>query len=673
MVGRRLICWARLRPGRHGDHRVVRAVRTVLVGPVSADRGLTPLELELVPAAPVIPGWMSTDPMVVKSLAWTVRAAAEQVREVAAVVRGLLVDTAGVLGWQSDAADATSARALQTGSSLDVAAARIEDAATALATLAGRLEQGSAEIERLLRARAQLIAEARATTILAGAGPTAGSGDVLAQVRGLDARIRAELQSLTVTDQAVADRIAYVVEVLRGLGAGSARQGWLMSLADPQLVGVLSRYGLLAQQAAWMGPVDWDHLADSQLLDLIRSGMNPFGPAGPGPGVEEMLAQVPAGASNADRAAVVAAWFAGLTVLQQVWYTQQAPSVIGNLDGIPFGARDQANRVRLAQAKTDLMAQAQMVPAGLDPILLSPDEARRYQQQRDELAERIRAVQAIEKVLLRPDRHLVSFDLPGDGGHPRAAVAVGDLDTAANIAVFTPGLSTTVANSLGSYDNRMEALQRLVTNKAGTVDQVGAAAVTWIGYDAPAWDELADPDRSVALDRQAHTGGRALNQFYAGITANRMDDPHVTALGHSYGSLTTSIALQEAPAGVDDVILFGSPGLDTNSIKDLHVPAGHAFVMEARNDPVADFATFGPDPNQMDGLTDLSTAATRTADGVNRSESVGHSAYLTENSTSQYNLAVVVAGLPQLAATGGQFGIGDAANYPFTRIDQWLR
>jgi hypothetical protein len=72
--------------------------------------------------------------------------------------------------------------------------------------------------------------------------------------------------------------------------------------------------------------------------------------------------------------------------------------------------------------------------AGPGMCYLSPDEADRYQQQREELAERIRAVAAIEKVLLRPDRHLVSFDLPGDGGHPRAAVAVGDLDTAANLA-----------------------------------------------------------------------------------------------------------------------------------------------------------------------------------------------------------------------------------------------
>jgi pimeloyl-ACP methyl ester carboxylesterase len=220
----------------------------------------------------------------------------------------------------------------------------------------------------------------------------------------------------------------------------------------------------------------------------------------------------------------------------------------------------------------------------------------------------------------------------------------------------------------------MSALTALASNKSGKAGPLGTvAAVTWIGYDAPAWGELADPARSVALDRQAHTGGRALNHFFAGITANRVDDPHVTALGHSYGSLTTAIALQHGPVGVDDVVLFGSPGLNTSHVEDLHVPTGHAFVMEARNDPVADLAAFGPDPNQMGGVSDLSTAATRTSDGVQRTESVGHSGYLTDNSTSQYNLAVVMAGIPEDAAPGGQFGLGDAVNYPYTRIDQWLR
>ncbi|MGH8882275.1 MAG: hypothetical protein ACRD0P_33830, partial [Stackebrandtia sp.] len=37
-------------------------------------------------------------------------------------------------------------------------------------------------------------------------------------------------------------------------------------------------------------------------------------------------------------------------------------------------------------------------------------------------------------------------------------------------------------------------------------------------------------------------------------------------------------------------------------------------MIEARNDPVADLGRFGDDPNQLDGLTDLSSGAGRAPD-----------------------------------------------------------
>ena len=58
----------------------------------------------------------------------------------------------------------------------------------------------------------------------------------------------------------------------------------------------------------------------------------------------------------------------------------------------------------------------------------------------------------------------------------------------------------------------------------------------------------------------ARAGGEDLAAFYQGVNASRTDDPHLTALGHSYGSLTTGYALQHDGTGVDDAVLFGSPG-----------------------------------------------------------------------------------------------------------------
>ncbi len=117
------------------------------------------------------------------------------------------------------------------------------------------------------------------------------------------------------------------------------------------------------------------------------------------------------------------------------------------------------------------------------------------------------------------------------------------------------------------------------------------AAVTWLGYEAPQWGEITDPDYSVVSEHQARAGGAALGGFLDGIDAARPhDDPHLTAIGHSYGSTTTGHAVQQAGA-VDDVIFYGSPGIGTSDAGDLHVAEGHSYVIEARNDPAASVTT----------------------------------------------------------------------------------
>ena len=251
------------------------------------------------------------------------------------------------------------------------------------------------------------------------------------------------------------------------------------------------------------------------------------------------------------------------------------------------------------------------------PGVLTPDKVHLY----DATWERLHTIQTVETVMARPDRHLITFDM--NGIHPTAAVAVGDLDTAHNVGVFTPGFTTTVASSLESYDTKLDVMREKARKRAyNSGFPSSTAMVTWIGYEAPQLGEVIDPNRSVGTDNLAEAGGKALNSFYTGIGAARLDDPHVTALGHSYGSLTTSLALQGGDTGVDDVILFGSPGLGTDDVADLKVTEEHTFVLEARGDPVADLSGFGPDPNQ-------------------------------------YNMACVIAGVLDAVVRGEHYGFGD--------------
>lgn len=196
------------------------------------------------------------------------------------------------------------------------------------------------------------------------------------------------------------------------------------------------------------------------------------------------------------------------------------------------------------------------------------------------------------------------------------------------------------------------------------------AAVTWIGYQAPqpslgGWNPFGNPfsSDSVVHDDSARAGGADLAEFYRGIDASRTTDPHLTALGHSYGSTTTGFALQEQ-TGVDDAVFFGSPGIGTSHVEDIQVPEGHTYRIEARNDVVADAGSFGIDPTYVDGVTGLSAREETLPDGRRLAESTGHSDYLTQDSTSQYNMSVVVAGLPDRRVEDDGRGLGDIGSWP---------
>ncbi|MGB6164163.1 MAG: alpha/beta hydrolase [Pseudonocardiaceae bacterium] len=191
-----------------------------------------------------------------------------------------------------------------------------------------------------------------------------------------------------------------------------------------------------------------------------------------------------------------------------------------------------------------------------------------------------------------------------------------------------------------------------LANRYGDGGQV--TTVTWIGYEAPQWGELTDPSHSVALDNAAKAGAANLDGFLNGIGASHdvANRPlHLTALGHSYGSLTTGIALQHQTP-VHDAVVFGSPGMDINDVHDLKVPDGHVYSELSRGDFVSDFDIadhFGVSPYSLSGINHLSTGNATSVDGQSLAAGEGHSDYLNDKSTSQYNIAAITAGRSDLA------------------------
>lgn len=341
-------------------------------------------------------------------------------------------------------------------------------------------------------------------------------------------------------------------------------------------------------------------------------------------------------------------WWDSLSPEEQRRYIAEHPEQIGNLDGIPATVRDAANRLRLDGEETALRDEL---------TRLGPDDDAR----RAEIDKALGTIDQIRKSVEKLESsgeqaQVLVFD---DSQHPpRAAVGVGNADTADNVGVFTPGIGSEPDTKLSGYVNDMLALKRRTDRlNMSTGSDDSTALIAWIGYDAPSGPgdgTIPDPHVVEAANPiNGIEGGRVLAHFAEGLDASNPNS-NLTAIGHSYGSYVTGEAAQNTDV-FDNFVVFGSPGIGTSDADNLNVPDGHAYVLEAKGDAVADLGAFGDDPNQMSGLEDLSTSSSSHG-----SASSGHSQYLQTDSTSQYNIATVVAGRPDLAVHGQNSGFGDA-------------
>ncbi|MFD3923137.1 alpha/beta hydrolase [Streptomyces sp. NPDC058595] len=272
-----------------------------------------------------------------------------------------------------------------------------------------------------------------------------------------------------------------------------------------------------------------------------------------------LKAAIPLDATAAERLA----WWQGLTEERREEYLAVHPDTIGNLDGIPAAVRDAANRDNLALLMGKL--------AGAE------DDGSRTM---------LAGLRSIDEQL-RAGGHPPMFLLGiGDEGNGRAVVSYGNPDTARNVSAYVPGLGTGLDEDFAEND-----LKRARDTLMGASEyDASTASIVWLGYDAPqlSVDDITG-NTDVMFTDNAEAGGAAYGEFMSGIAAtNHHENPHLTAVGHSYGSLTVGQAAQRDGGipGVDDIVLVGSPGTGADSAADLGVGRGHVYVGAAENDPV---------------------------------------------------------------------------------------
>ncbi|MGW6692852.1 alpha/beta hydrolase [Rhodococcus sp. NPDC054953] len=334
-----------------------------------------------------------------------------------------------------------------------------------------------------------------------------------------------------------------------------------------------------------------------------------------------------------------------LTPAQRGAVLAEHPDWIGNRDGIPAAVRDTANRAVLEADRRGLADRIEEIRAAgryRDPLGGASWWARA---EVSAARARLDEIDSVARALDDPERRLLVYR---GGAEVRAAVAVGDVDRADHVAVFTPGVNSTVGGDLGRY---ADALTRVRASGARQLGAVGrdesVATVVWMDYRAPQldpaepFDALRDAVVDLAGGAAARSGAESLASFLRGLTAARPGEMHLTAVGHSYGSTVTGLALQHGPAGVDDAVFLGSPGVGADDVTDLGLAPGRVYAADAPGDLIADLGVYGADPDTLAGVTVLPTAARDSLTGV-----TGHSGYLDPGSASLDNVAAVVAGLP---------------------------
>jgi hypothetical protein len=344
---------------------------------------------------------------------------------------------------------------------------------------------------------------------------------------------------------------------------------------------------------------------------------------------------------------------------------REHPDWIGNRDGVSFADRDTANRAMLTADRDSLVAEKLRLEAVLAGYWFS-GAFTNVDAALDQVDDKLASLAVITASLANPgQRQLLLLDLT----QPRAqaAIANGNVDTADNVAVLVPGMSSNVTDTMKAYDTEMRHMQQraqLESIRAHPTQASTTATVTWVGYQTPEWGlDLVIPSRSVLADAGAVTGAANLVPFLQGIGASRDKDAHLTLLGHSYGSTTAGIALRQE-TGVDDAVFFGSPGLGTGDIHDLKLAPGHASYIEAPWDPIGDVGAFGADPSFLGGVVHASARESTVLDPVTGEvrhfdEVTGHVSYLVDNTTSQYNMSVVIAGARDRQVFDPGIGLGD--------------
>jgi hypothetical protein len=386
----------------------------------------------------------------------------------------------------------------------------------------------------------------------------------------------------------------------------------------------------------------------------------------------DALVQIPPPGTGAED---VHKWWTSLTPEDRQRLIAEHPDQIGNLNGVPVGARGDANIAVMTQDLHRVLDTASRYGVTPDDVIrdpakygLSATDITRYQN-----ADQTK--QGLDHDVGKDPRHpnpvfLFAYDPLAFGGKGRAAIAVGNPDTANNTAVIVPGTSSSVKGGW-LHDGHNDALNLYAQANAADPNNP-TAVIAWMGYDAP--NDFKDP--RIATPWLARTGSEALAQDVNGLWVTHLGGgEHVTVLGHSYGSTTVADAFALHGVHANDAVLLGCPGTDlAPNAATFHLHGGHVYVGAASTDPISLIGEsdglskylFGDDVAGQVLGTDPGLGTDPAADGfgsvrfraeVPGSDSINarhdHSHYYTLGSEALHGMADIASGHGDALAADG--------------------
>lgn len=237
-----------------------------------------------------------------------------------------------------------------------------------------------------------------------------------------------------------------------------------------------------------------------------------------------------------------------------------APGFVGNMQGISYSHRSIANENLLRMVSSDPDDRKDMeMPYEIKVEIAQNigDTAHKTLAEQEKLREEYPDT----------DIQIITMEfstLSGDSDSwddIKAAVSVGNLDSAENISYIAHGIKTNPERSVDNHADGAAGLYEQMEYNGVT----NHATVAWMNYEAP----KGAPNIAVWSNDKAHAGGHRFAQDVDTLNTIRggQDKIRVNVVGHSYGTDVVFSALTEMKTKADSAAMLASAGLDKDQVE----------------------------------------------------------------------------------------------------------